>query len=226
MPIHKTLNQNFFKKWSPEMAYVLGFFAADGNMIKNKRGAHFIEFQITDRDILEQIKALLGSNHKISMRDRDAKWKRSYRLQLGSKEIFSDLIKLGMVPSKSNILKFPKVPSLYLPHFVRGYFDGDGHVSICTYQKSDRKNPTTMIFTGFTSGSYKFLNKLKYLLKNSASIKGGALSFNGGHRLNYSVHDSFQLYKFMYESQDSLFLERKKSKFEYYFKNWGRRSIG
>ena len=25
------------------MAYVLGFFTADGNMIKNKRGAHFIE---------------------------------------------------------------------------------------------------------------------------------------------------------------------------------------
>ena len=28
MPISKTLNQDFFKTWSPEMAYVLGFFAA------------------------------------------------------------------------------------------------------------------------------------------------------------------------------------------------------
>src|SRR3989344_4542443 len=128
MPVNKTLNQDFFKKWSSEMAYVLGFFAADGNMIKNKRGAHFIEFQITDRDILNQIKNLLGSNHKISIRDRNKKWKKSYRLQLGSKEIFNDLIKLGMVPRKSNILKFPKIPDVYLADFVRGYFDGDGHV--------------------------------------------------------------------------------------------------
>jgi len=44
MPIYKTKNENFFKKWTPEMAYVLGFFAADGSMVKNKRGACFIEF--------------------------------------------------------------------------------------------------------------------------------------------------------------------------------------
>jgi hypothetical protein len=42
MPIHKKVNQDFFKKWSPEMAYILGFFTADGSMAKNKRGAHFI----------------------------------------------------------------------------------------------------------------------------------------------------------------------------------------
>ncbi|PIP28260.1 MAG: hypothetical protein COX29_02045 [Candidatus Moranbacteria bacterium CG23_combo_of_CG06-09_8_20_14_all_35_22] len=70
MPIHKTKNENFFKKWSPEMAYVLGFFAADGCMIKNNRGAYFIEFQITDKDILLKIKKLLGSNHKITERKK------------------------------------------------------------------------------------------------------------------------------------------------------------
>jgi hypothetical protein len=48
MSIYRAKNENFFKKWSPEMAYVLGFFTADGNMLKNKRGAHFIEFNTTD----------------------------------------------------------------------------------------------------------------------------------------------------------------------------------
>ena len=57
MPIFKRKNEDFFKKWTPEMAYVLGFFTADGNMIKNKRGSHFIEFYSTDRDIIEKIKA-------------------------------------------------------------------------------------------------------------------------------------------------------------------------
>jgi hypothetical protein len=50
MPVHKEINHDFFKNWSPEMAYILGFFAADGTMIKNRRGAHFIELEITDFD--------------------------------------------------------------------------------------------------------------------------------------------------------------------------------
>ncbi len=32
MPIYKTKNEAFFKKWTPEMAYVLGFFTADGTI--------------------------------------------------------------------------------------------------------------------------------------------------------------------------------------------------
>lgn len=48
----KTLNQDFFKEWNPTMAYVLGFFAADGNMIRTKRGGHFISFHITDKIVL------------------------------------------------------------------------------------------------------------------------------------------------------------------------------
>jgi hypothetical protein len=37
---------------------------------------------------------------------------------------------LGMVPNKSLILEFPQWMSAELyPHFIRGYFDGDGYVS-------------------------------------------------------------------------------------------------
>ena len=90
MPIFKAKNENFFKTWTPEMAYVLGFFTADGNMIKNKRGAHFIEFEITDKDLLHAIRGLLESNHKITERKRRDSWKKAYRLQIGSKVIFND----------------------------------------------------------------------------------------------------------------------------------------
>jgi hypothetical protein len=41
-----------------------------------------------------------------------------------------DLILLGCTANKSLTLKFPdKVPSELLHHFIRGYFDGDGHIS-------------------------------------------------------------------------------------------------
>lgn len=52
------------------MAYILGFFCADGSMIRNKRGAHFIDFQITDGDLLFKIRKAFGSNHKIGTRKK------------------------------------------------------------------------------------------------------------------------------------------------------------
>lgn len=81
MPIYKTKNENFFKKWTPEMAYVLGFFAADDNMLKNKRGAHFIEFQSVDKEIIEKIRNVLKTNLAIGeYQSENENYKRRYRL--------------------------------------------------------------------------------------------------------------------------------------------------
>ncbi len=220
MPIYKTKNEDFFKKWSPEMAYVLGFFTADGNMIKNKRGAHFVSFYNTDRELLEKVKFNLKSDLKISARKINPKYpnhKQSYVLQIGSKEMFNDLLCLGMTPNKSLTIRMPVVPKKILSHFLRGYFDGDGHVSVSTYQKRDRKNKSTNIITGFTSGSKKFLKGLWKVLRKQGIIEGGTLYHTLGYHLCFSTHDSLRLYNFMYQKEKDLYLERKKSIFEHYF---------
>src|SRR3989344_346883 len=153
MPMHRELNQDFFKKWSPEMAYVLGFFAADGSMVCNKRGAHFIEFTIVDRIVLEQIQKAVGSTHKIQKRGRRSSAHQiQYRIQIGSKEWFEDLSCLGFMQNKSKRLSLPNVTIEYFGDFVRGYFDGDG----CVYfnrrlQFADRKKPRAILMTLFTS---------------------------------------------------------------------------
>ena len=207
------------------MAYVLGFFAADGNMIKNKRGAHFVAFYSTDKDLIEKVRDLLSSNHKVALKKTslsNKNWKPSYQLQIGSKEIFSDLLKLGMVPNKSLVLNMPKIPRKYISHFLRGYFDGDGHVSVSEYQKKDRKNISKLIITGFTSGSKKFLEKLWAILKKEKCICGGTLFTTSGHRLCFSTKDSLSLYRFMYKGiKTNLYLERKKVIFEQYFNMLG-----
>jgi len=219
MPIFKTKNENFFKKWSSKMAYILGFFCADGSMIKNKRGAHFIEFEITDRDLLERIKKLLNSNHKIQVRRRNRSV--SYRLQIGSKEIFKDLLKLGLCQRKSRRINLPKMPTKYFSHFTRGYFDGDGNVNICTYKRKTRNNKsTTILQSGFTSGNKNFLSNLKNKLLEVGVIKGGTLYYSSnGWRLYFSINDSKNLYQYMYKGfseDDRLFLARKKIVFEKY----------
>ncbi len=201
------------------MAYVLGFFTADGSMSKNKRGAHFIELQITDEDLLEKIRRTIGSNHKITSRKRNGKFKTIFRLQIGSKIIFADLLGLGITPKKSKTINFPEVPRKYVHDFVRGYFDGDGNVTISRYFRKNRKSHQgrTML-AGFTSGSKKFLLGLQKCLQQYASLGKGTLYFsNRGYRLYYSVNDAKKLYSFMYNKlTNDLFLTRKKRIFELY----------
>jgi len=220
MPISKTLNQNFFKKWSREMAYVLGFFSADGSMYKTKRDTCFIEFQITDGDLLKTIRSLLGSNHKISIRNRsNGTQKDIHRIQIGSKKIFDDLISLGLTQAKSKTLKMPAVPDKYFSDFVRGYFDGDGNVTIGNYFRKETNKKRKLIFSGFICGSSDFLKEMHKKLKKFSGVQGGTLyHHDGACRLYFSTKDSFALYNFMYSHvRNKLFLPRKRKKFESYF---------
>lgn len=175
------------------MAYVLGFFAADDNLTINPRGQHYIEFNSCDRESIEIVKNALNSGHKVAERKRNPKWKTSYRIQIGSKGIFEDLVKLGMKLRKSNDIIFPDIPSHYLSGFVRGCFDGDGCVHIGKYHRNDRPNPSWFFSTRFTSGSRNFLEGLWNSLRNT--LDGGFIyKKNRGFDLAFSIHDKPLLY--------------------------------
>ena len=193
------------------MAYVLGFFAADGNMIRNRRGAHFVAFYSCDKSILLLIQNVMGSSHRIGVRHRVPPWRTAYQLQIGSKEIFNDLVKLGFVPAKSKRLKLPAVPKKYLGDFVRGYFDGDGCVYFKRLKFADRKNPRWILQTIFTCGSKNFLFELQTLLQQNDIIGGSIRKKTRGFDLLLSHKDSVALYKLMYHtvSATGLYLPRK-----------------
>lgn len=194
------------------MAYILGYFAADGNMIRNKRGAYYIEFTSIDRELIENVRAFLNSNHRIGERkDKNPAHKQIYRIQIGSKVLFSSLIKLGFTPNKSNSIVMPDVPREYFQYFIRGYFDGDGCVNYCEYKRKDRNGKIYgALQVQFVSGSKKFLDSLKNCLADYAKLKHGTRYFNLDHRLAYSKTDSILLFHFMYKNiRPGLFLSRK-----------------
>lgn len=221
MAIRRAVNQDFFKKWTPEMAYVLGFFAADGYMTINNRGGRFWNIQITDKELLERIKEAVHSEHKIGVRTRAGNENTIYRLQIGSKEMCKDLQKLGFNPRKTKSLAIPKVPRKYFSHFIRGYFDGDGNVWVGFLNKK-RITPTRVLFAVFTSCSTEFLQALKQRL-HAFGLEGGCLyqTKETYARLQFSIKDSLKLYELMYNRYapiGALFLERKKQVFEKYTK--------
>src|SRR3989344_4344867 len=214
MPVYKKVNKNFFKKWTPEMAYVLGFFAADGYLTFNKRGAYYWCIQITDKALLEKIKRAVQATHKISLRPKRQNESQLYRLQIGSKTMFYDLQKLGFTPWKTKNLVLPHVPRKYLPHFVRGYFDGDGNVWIGLIHKNRKKN-TLALLTAFTSCSRSFLINLHARLKKVGLCGGSLVFYRTFCRLQYSIEDSLHLALFMYQSiPHGLYINRKKAIFD------------
>lgn len=217
MPVYKRKNENFFKIWSAPMAYVLGFIAADGAVIKNNRGAHFLEIQSIDKEIVEKIKTAFKSNLSIGeYQPKNKNYNKRYRLQIGSKEIYSDLIKLGITPRKSKTITLPNIPSVYFSHFLRGYFDGDGCVNICTYQKRDRKKLSTVLTCTFTSGSQDILTSIHKKLHTMNIVTGGTICYHSqAYRLLFSIRDSLALYRFMYNNaEEDLYLTRKRKVFE------------
>lgn len=215
-------NKHFFKKWTPEMAYVLGYFAADGCMFINQRGSRYIEFVSTDRRSIQRIRAMMHSKHSIGEREFDnPNWKVGYRLQIGSKEMFNDLSLIGFTPNKSKIVKMPVIPKGFLSHFVRGYFDGDGSVSYGFHKRNNRNGKPLQfrIVTSFASGSKEFLEQLKFVLHQFANIQGGCLSRKStedeSFQLAFSAYDSKRIFQFIYsEASMGQFLERKYNKFQ------------
>lgn len=211
------------------MAYVLGFFAADGYITVNKRGAHFWCIQITDRQLLLSIKHILQAEHIISARPHKKKHKTLFRLQIGSKEMCNDLRRLGFSERKTKNLSIPQIPNKYFCHFVRGYFDGDGNVWL-GYVHTDRKKPSLSIRVMFTSGSVDFLKMLHVHLR-PGYVLGGSLyvSKKNYARLQFAREDSLKLYECMYNKchpeLGDLYLKRKKKIFERYI-NCGHSSIG
>ena len=200
------------------MAYILGFFSADGYITVNKRGGQFCCIQITDKKLLEEIKKAIKSEHKISTRVGGRNESTLYRLQIGSIEMCDDLRKLGLRERKTKSLVVPNVPDKYLADFARGYFDGDGNVWMGFLNKQ-RVKPILALKTMFTSCSLVFLNQFHNKLREFGT-EGGSVYLSKGnyYRLQFSSNDSLKLYDFMYNQCVSckmrLFLERKKKIFE------------
>lgn len=173
MPIMKPKNEIFFTVWSSQMAYVLGFFIADGCVFSNSRGARYVAFYSTDRDIILQIRDLICPQHSITVRPIKKRMRQtSFTLQIGSKKMVTHLASLGIGSNKSKRVAFPQVPRSFLSHFVRGYFDGDGSIFVGYCARFGRSLKALVVLSRFTSGSKKFLEVLQRQLFNIIQSRG------------------------------------------------------
>lgn len=113
-------------------AYLLGFFVADGCIYdKNRFGLCIAE---QDLYIINLFKNTIAPDSfvKITNNTKGAKNRqRQLFLRISSEEIVKDLSKYGIVERKTfKPIDLPNLTEDLKWHFIRGYFDGDGHLGI------------------------------------------------------------------------------------------------
>ncbi len=136
-----SVNEQFFGEWNPQMAYVLGFSYADGNIYKTSLSW---DIQKRDIDLLHKINKAMNSNYPIKEQRKS-----SFRLRINNQILIRGAIKKGLLLKKNIRNVLPVIPEGLIRHFIRGYLEGDGWIT-----KKFGKNEFDV---GFVSGNKKFL---------------------------------------------------------------------
>lgn len=208
------LDETFFNVIdTPDKAYILGWVISDGYVNKYK-----LKFGLKDLDILNEIKKIMKSEHKISevltFDKRTKKTYKQYSLQITSKKIIDSLNKLGIYQAKSFTVDLPIIPKELYSHLIRGIFDGDGYVGIRTNNNGDTFPRFSMIV------SEKLYNKLEpiFIEINVNFMKPELISEKNGDRilkiLIYQKKELRLLFDYMYGTSDVTKLTRKYEKFK------------
>lgn len=117
-------NEDFFQDIDNEhKAYWLGFIAADGCI--NKTNNLEIGLAIKDKSHLEKFIGDIDGDPLMLKTTKD-----KARVFVCSVKLVKDLERYGVSKNKTfSFNSIPKIEENLIPHFLRGYFDGDGSIS-------------------------------------------------------------------------------------------------
>jgi hypothetical protein len=105
-----------------EKACWLGFIAADGTVDdRPRRYSLRVDLQPRDLHWLQRLRDTIAPGATITQHRE-----RSYSVSISSKELVTDIVRLGIKRRKSYNLTWPAVPDQFALTFLLGYFDGDG----------------------------------------------------------------------------------------------------
>lgn len=199
------LKYSFYKIDSEESAYWLGFIYADGSISytpNDNKTRYVLEIGLAEKDKkhIKKFASFIGSNCKITYRESS----KSYRIIVSSKEMTINLHNLGIIKNKTYIDNIEKlwlsVPKEFQKDFIRGYFDGDGHIA---------KN-YVISFTSYYEKS------VLYILDNCLLPTPSYKIYHKGDSNTVSIRlrqkESILFLHFMYDNC-SIYLDRKYEKY-------------
>lgn len=140
-----TCNSDYFKEIdSEEKAYWLGFMMGDGYITKSASNSNIKRFGISvkndDKRHLEKFLDAINGNmpiHTYEVKTSGYKIGTKYcRVIISDNAFAENIIKQGCVENKSNILEPPNIDKSLRKHWIRGYMDANGSISISKMKNS------------------------------------------------------------------------------------------
>jgi hypothetical protein len=216
----QSVNIHYFDQWSPNMAWLLGYIWADGNIsttgTQSKRGLS-LNFRcvLTDRELIEHIKQELGSSHTLALSAPTYRFNSHVKASIGIKICSTALCRTLMeqygIPQRKSFsdIPYPTIPDEWAGHFARGFFDGDGYI----YEQTSRPG---IFYLGFCSAGQRFLQGLEeQVCRLSTASRRSIYQGKTVNRFEWSARKDLQkLYLFLYPQGDYMYLRRKKMKLE------------
>lgn len=199
------VNSDFFSQPTHDMWYIIGFVAADGNIAKYSNSLD-ITLAEKDSEILEKISKTMeftgNVKHFVPKSGHP-----QCRLTITDKKIVKDLEQYNIVKAKTFIYRMPEIPDNFLGDYLRGYLDGDGWVS------SDGKSCSIITASeGFMRDLLSTYNKLGLTYSLYTDERKEHIVYDI-RILNESSLTKFKNLIYNNIDENSLFLERKKSRF-------------
>lgn len=197
-------NDNYFETIDTEdKAYWLGFLMADGYITNRK--VLGVKLAIKDIGHLEKLRDSLDSNIPIHVYESNPE---SYSgsnykycvFNITSKKMYQDLVNKGLTPNKSKTLKFPSIDKELIPHFIRGYFDGDGSI-----YSSKSGTCVSML------GTKDFLSIVKPVIAPNSKSK--VYESKGIHYISLGGNNAKSALKILYDNA-TIYLDRKYNKYQ------------
>jgi hypothetical protein len=192
-------------RWSPNLAYVIGIIATDGNLSKDER---HIVITSKDKKLLQDIKSSLFLSSAVGKRITN-KERYYYVLQIGDRHFYQFLESIGLTQNKSKTIGKIEIPKKYFSHFLRGCVDGDGNIDVFIHKESKHRQLRLRL----ASASVTFVKWIHKELQSHTDISGGWIYSpreKSWHVLTYGKKDSIEILKFIY-SHKTIYLGRKYS---------------
>jgi len=197
---YHAVNEDFFKVWTKESAWVFGWFVGDGSIATGKSLTFYLARK--DKEVLYKFKDVMESEHPIhdypSLPTISA-------LEIGSRKIVEDLRNLYV----------DNVPEKFERDLIRGFFEAEGSVMLRVDKNRNQNNEYIRVV--FTQKDSTILKWIWEVLKDEGVVEGGSLNqIRGGGvwQLVFGEANSVSLYHYLYDDCGVLYFHRKKSSFE------------
>ena len=223
---NRRIRHDIFSKIETELqAYLLGFYAADGN-INEKRKTFRIHLQKQDSELVYLYKDIISPDartftveeHKTTGRNgQEVNAHESFGVDITSAKLCADLVNLGIGYNKSySDLHIPEIPESLVRHFIRGYFDGDGCITIWLSKEKGKSDRVRGKFD-ICAKSASILNEfIKFFATHDIKINLNYLKRDDMYRISTSSKKELEkIYNMLYKDSN-FYLSRKFNKFDHY----------